>query len=45
FGIKEAIPAGESQTFTIDQAGAGEYTIDCHLHSAHAEGKLIVKAP
>lgn len=45
FGIQATIPAGETQTFQVDSAEPGEYTVDCHLHAAHAEATLIVEAP
>lgn len=45
FGIEAAIPAGETQQFTVDSASPGEYMVDCHLHSAHAEATLTVEKP
>lgn len=44
FGIQATIPAGETQTFQVDSVEPGEYTVDCHLHAAHAEATLIVEA-
>lgn len=45
FGIEATVPAGETMTFDVDSVAPGEYMVDCHLHSAHAEATLIVEAP
>jgi plastocyanin len=44
-GIEAVVNAGSSKTFNIASVEPGEYTVDCQLHSAHVESKLVVNAP
>lgn len=43
FDIDAEIKPGETREFTVDSVEPGEYTVDCDLHSAHAEATVTVK--